>query len=99
MALLVYIAGTRFSGDSRALQIIVNETSCKVIFSNQTHVVCQIDLLPVGVHHISMLVRPSGRAVNASGEGLFLSVDPRLDAVEPARAAETGNTGRTPHGL
>ncbi|XP_024413827.2 fibrocystin isoform X2 [Desmodus rotundus] len=96
--LLVYIAGTRFSGDSRALQITVNETNCKVIFSNQTHVVCQIDLLPVGVHHISMLVRPSGRAVNASGEGLFLSVDPRLDAVEPARAAETGGLWATIQG-
>ncbi|XP_045699280.1 fibrocystin isoform X6 [Phyllostomus hastatus] len=97
-ALLVYIAGTSFSGDSHALQITVNKTSCKVIFSNQTRVVCQIDLLPVGVYLISMLVRPSGRAINASGEGLFLNVEPRLDAVEPAIAAEIGGLWATIRG-
>lgn len=43
-----------------------------------------------------MLVRPSGHAINASGEGLFLNVEPRLDAVEPSRAAEIGNLGSTP---
>ncbi|KAM5324484.1 fibrocystin isoform 6-T6 [Glossophaga mutica] len=97
-ALLVHIAGTSFSGDSHALQITVNETSCKVIFSNQTHVVCQIDLLPVGVHRISMLVRPSGRAISASGEGVFLNVEPRLDAVEPVIAAEIGGLWATIRG-
>lgn len=51
------------------------------------------------MHPISMLVRPSGRAINASGEGLFLHVEPRLDAVEPSRAAEIGNLGSTPHCL
>ncbi|XP_036910620.1 fibrocystin isoform X3 [Sturnira hondurensis] len=96
--LLVYIAGTSFSGDSHALQITVSETSCKVIFSNQTHVVCETDLLPVGVHQISMLVRPSGRAANASGEGLFLNVEPRLDAVEPTIAAEIGGLWATIRG-
>ncbi|XP_054425451.1 fibrocystin [Pteronotus mesoamericanus] len=96
--LLVYIAGTSFSSDSHALQITVNETSCEVISSNQTNVVCQIDLLPVGVHQISMLVRPSGHAINASGEGLFLNVEPRLDAVEPSRAAEIGGLWATIRG-
>lgn len=95
--LLVYITGTGFSGDSQALEIAVNKTSCKVIFSNQTKVVCQTDPLPVGVHQISMLVRPSGRAIDAGGQGLFLDVEPRLDAVEPSRAAEIGNWGSPPH--
>ncbi|KAM8778545.1 fibrocystin isoform 4-T4 [Rhynchonycteris naso] len=90
MDLLVYITGTSFSGDSQALQITVNKTSCKVIYSNQTNVVCRTNLLPVGVHQISMLVRPSGHAINASGESLFLIVEPRLEAVEPSRAAEIG---------
>uniref|UniRef100_A0A8C9DNE7 Fibrocystin n=1 Tax=Prolemur simus TaxID=1328070 RepID=A0A8C9DNE7_PROSS len=96
--LLVYITGTGFSGNSQSLQVRVNRTSCKVIFSNQTNVVCQTDLLPVGVHRISMLVRPFGLAVNASGEGLFLSVEPRLDAVEPSRAAEIGGLWATIRG-
>ncbi|ELK28746.1 Fibrocystin [Myotis davidii] len=98
MDLLVYITGTSFSGNSQALQITVNKTSCKVIFSNQTHVVCQTDLLPVGVYQISVLVRPSGRAINASGGGLFLNVEPRLDAVEPPRAAEIGGLWATVRG-
>nr|XP_051711578.1 fibrocystin isoform X2 [Oryctolagus cuniculus] len=96
--LLVYISGTGFSGDSKSLQVTVNETSCKVVFSNQTNVVCQTDLLPVGVHQISMLVRPCGLAVSASGEGLFLNVEPRLDAVEPSRAAEIGGIWATIRG-
>ncbi|KAM5286797.1 fibrocystin isoform 2-T3 [Hipposideros larvatus] len=96
--LLVYITGTSFSGDSQAFQITVNKTSCKVIFSNQTNVVCQTNLLPVGVHQISMLVRPSGYAISASGEGLFLNVEPRLDAVDPSRAAEIGGLWATIQG-
>ncbi|XP_053078676.1 fibrocystin isoform X8 [Acinonyx jubatus] len=88
--LLVYIFGTSFSIDPQALDVTVNKTNCRVIFSNQTNVVCQTQQLPVGMHPISMLVRPSGRAINASGEGLFLHVEPRLDAVEPSRAAEIG---------
>ncbi|XP_037698842.1 fibrocystin isoform X3 [Choloepus didactylus] len=97
--LLVYIIGTGFSGDSQALQLTVNQTSCKVIFSNQTYVVCQMDLLPVGVHRISMLVIPSGLAISASGEGLFLNVEPRMDAVEPSIAAEIGGLWATIRGF
>ncbi|KAL6078579.1 hypothetical protein STEG23_011148, partial [Scotinomys teguina] len=96
--LLVYFTGTGFPGDSQSLQITVNKTSCEVIFSNETNVVCEMDLLPVGVHRILMLVRPSGLAVNASGEGLFLYVEPRLDAVEPTTAAEIGGLWATLRG-
>ncbi|XP_038199739.1 fibrocystin [Arvicola amphibius] len=88
--LLVYLTGTGFPRDAQSLQVTVNQTRCEVIFSNETNVVCELDLLPVGVHRILMLVRPSGLAVNASGEGLFLYVEPRLDAVEPAMVAEIG---------
>ncbi|XP_074253987.1 fibrocystin isoform X5 [Saimiri boliviensis] len=96
--LMVYITGTGFSGDSQFLEVTVNKTNCKVIFSNQTNVVCQTDLLPVGVHRILMLVRPSGLAIIATGEDLFLNVEPRLDAVEPSRAAETGGLWATIRG-
>ncbi|KFO30384.1 Fibrocystin [Fukomys damarensis] len=95
---LVYITGTGFSGDSQSLQVTVNETSCKVIFSNQTTVVCQTDPLPVGVHQVSVLVKPSGLAVNASGDDLLLYVEPRLDAVEPSQAAEIGGLWATIRG-
>ncbi|XP_003404487.2 fibrocystin [Loxodonta africana] len=96
--LLVHIIGTGFSGDSQALQVTVNKTSCEVIFSNLTYVVCQMGVLSVGEHRVSMLVRPSGLAVNASGEGLFLRVEPRLDAVEPSKAAEIGGLWATIRG-
>ncbi|XP_058162846.1 fibrocystin isoform X2 [Dasypus novemcinctus] len=97
-SLLVYITGIGFSNDSQALQITVNRTSCDVVSSNHTHVVCQMDLLPVGVHQISMLVTPSGLAISAHGRGLFLIVEPRLDAVKPPRAAEIGGLWATIQG-
>ncbi|KAM9666760.1 fibrocystin [Trichechus inunguis] len=96
--LLVHITGTGFSDDSQALRVAVNITSCEVIFSNLTYVICHMGMLSVGVHWISMLVRPSGLAINASGEGLFLHVEPRLDAVEPCRAAEIGGLWATIRG-
>ncbi|XP_031222830.1 fibrocystin [Mastomys coucha] len=88
--LLVHFTGTGFPRDAQFLQVTVNKTSCEVIFSNETNVACELALLPVGAHQIFMLVRPSGLAVNASGEGLFLCVEPRVDAVEPSTAAEIG---------
>ncbi|XP_006882176.1 PREDICTED: fibrocystin-like [Elephantulus edwardii] len=97
--LLIYFIGTGFSDDSQAFQIIVKKTSCEVIFSNLTFVVCRMDVLPVGVHEISMLVRPSGLAINASGRGILLYVKPRLDAVEPPRAAEIGGLWATIRGF
>ncbi|XP_047651580.1 fibrocystin isoform X2 [Phacochoerus africanus] len=96
--LLVHITGMRFSDDLEALQVRVNETSCKVIFSNQTNVMCQLGLLPVGKHQLTMLVRPSGLAIHARGGGLFLNVEPRLDAVEPSRAADIGGFWATIQG-
>lgn len=93
---MVYLTGTGFPRDAQFLQVTVNQTRCEVIFSNETNVVCELDLLPVGVHQILMLVKPSGLAINASGEGLFLYVEPRLDAVEPATVAEIGNVGGPP---
>uniref|UniRef100_A0A8C0KK16 PA14 domain-containing protein n=1 Tax=Canis lupus dingo TaxID=286419 RepID=A0A8C0KK16_CANLU len=98
ISLLIYIFGINFSGDPQALEIMVNKTNCKVIFSNQTNVICQTDLLPVGMHRLFMVVRPFGRAINTSGEALFLSVEPRLDAVEPSRAAEIGGLWATIQG-
>ncbi|XP_055986612.1 fibrocystin [Sorex fumeus] len=96
--LLVYITGTHFSGDSQSLQVTVNETSCKVIFSNFTNVVCRVSLLPVGLHRVLMMVRPFGLAISADGGGLFLHVQPKLASVDPSRAAEIGGTWTTIQG-
>ncbi|XP_029801305.1 fibrocystin [Suricata suricatta] len=98
MDLLVYIFGTSFSEDPHALEVTVNKTNCRVIFSNHTNVVCQTHQLPVGMYRISILVRPSGHAINSSGEDLFLNVEPRLDAVEPSKAAEIGGLWATVQG-
>ncbi|XP_054992667.1 fibrocystin [Sorex araneus] len=96
--LLVSITGTHFSGDSESLQVTVNKTSCKVILSNLTHVVCRMSLLPVGLHRVLMIVRPFGLAISADGGGLFLHVEPKLAAVEPSRASEIGGTWTTIQG-
>ncbi|XP_004674090.1 PREDICTED: fibrocystin [Condylura cristata] len=96
--LSVYITGTSFSDDPQSLQVTVNKTSCKVTFSNLTTVVCEMRLLPVGAHQLVMLARPSGLAISASGEGLFLHVEPRLDAVEPSRASDIGGLWATIQG-
>ncbi|GAB1284827.1 Fibrocystin [Apodemus speciosus] len=93
--LLVHFTGTGFPRDAQFLQVAVNKASCEVIFSNETAVACELAPLPVGAHPIFMLVRPAGLAVNASGEGLFLHVEPRLDAVEPSTAAEIVGFGST----
>nr|XP_045012449.1 fibrocystin isoform X2 [Jaculus jaculus] len=95
---LVHLIGTGFSNDSWAIQVTVNKTNCEVISSNHTNVACQTDLLPAGIYQMSMLVRPSGLAINASGEGLFLYVEPRLNAVEPSRASEIGGLWATIRG-
>ncbi|KAM4834528.1 fibrocystin [Thomomys bottae] len=96
--LLVYMTGTGFSATAQALQVMVNGTSCPVVFLNHTNVACRTGLLPIGVHPVSLLVRPLGLAVSASGEGLFLSVGTRLEAVEPSRAAEIGGLWATIRG-
>ncbi|XP_048203494.1 fibrocystin [Perognathus longimembris pacificus] len=89
-SLLVYVVGSGFPAAARALRVTVNRTDCQVVASNQTHVVCRTGLLPAGAHRVSVRVRPAGLAVGAGGEGLVLSVGPRLEAVGTSRAAEMG---------
>uniref|UniRef100_A0A8C0G053 PKHD1 ciliary IPT domain containing fibrocystin/polyductin n=1 Tax=Chelonoidis abingdonii TaxID=106734 RepID=A0A8C0G053_CHEAB len=87
----VYITGSGFAEDSQALQIEVNHTTCQVMTSNQTVVVCWMNMLPMGLYHVTLLVRPYGFARNASkGQGICLRVEPRLEAIEPPTASEIG---------
>ncbi|KFV96919.1 Fibrocystin, partial [Eurypyga helias] len=87
----VVIRGAGFTEEKPALQVEVNNMTCRVVMSNQTRVVCQMERLPVGVYWLMLLVRPYGFALNAStGEGVFLRVEPKLVAVEPPTASEIG---------
>ncbi|NWU65963.1 PKHD1 protein, partial [Pterocles burchelli] len=87
----VVIRGTGFTEEKPALQVEVNNTTCHVKAWNHTQLVCHIDRLPVGVYQLTLLVRPYGFALNAStGEGIFLSVEPKLVAIEPPTASEIG---------
>uniref|UniRef100_A0A669QMP1 PKHD1 ciliary IPT domain containing fibrocystin/polyductin n=1 Tax=Phasianus colchicus TaxID=9054 RepID=A0A669QMP1_PHACC len=88
---LVVIRGVGFSEESTTLQVQVKNTTCYIVMSDPTKVVCKMERLPLGVHQLTLLVRPYGFAVNAStGEGIFLRVEPRLVAIEPPRASEIG---------
>lgn len=89
----VVIRGAGFTEEKPALQVEVNNTTCHVITLNRTEVVCQMERLPVGVYQLTLLVRPYGFALNAStGEGVFLRVEPKLVAIEPATASEIGRS-------
>ncbi|NXJ08696.1 PKHD1 protein, partial [Odontophorus gujanensis] len=87
----VVIRGVGFSEENTTLQVQVKNTTCFIVMSNQTIVVCKMERLPLGVHQLTLLVNPYGFALNAStGEGIFLRVEPRLVAIEPPRASEIG---------
>ncbi|NXI97666.1 PKHD1 protein, partial [Psophia crepitans] len=87
----VVIRGAGFTEEKLAMQVEVNNRTCHIIMLNQTEVVCQVEKLPVGVYQVTLLVRPYGFAVNGStGEGIFLRVEPKLIAIEPATASEIG---------
>ncbi|XP_072498533.1 fibrocystin isoform X3 [Notamacropus eugenii] len=87
--LLVCIMGSGFPGDSKALKIEVNQQICKVMFSNQTYVTCQMGFLPTGEYQVVMLVRHFGLALNVSGgEGIYFNIEPKLKVVEPSVAPE-----------
>nr|XP_009675177.1 PREDICTED: fibrocystin isoform X1 [Struthio camelus australis] len=87
----VVIRGTGFTEEKPAIQVKVNNSTCSVITLNETEVVCQMEMLPVGVYQMTLLVRPYGFALNAStGESIFLRAEPKLVAVEPPAASEIG---------
>ncbi|NXF37189.1 PKHD1 protein, partial [Nyctibius bracteatus] len=87
----VVIRGAGFTVKKPALQVEVNNTTCRVIRLNKTEVVCEMERLPVGIYQVTLLVRPYGFALNGStGEGIFLRVEPKLIAIEPSTASEIG---------
>ncbi|NWV07113.1 PKHD1 protein, partial [Ptilonorhynchus violaceus] len=87
----VVMRGAGFGEEKLALKVEVNNRSCHVITLTQTEVVCRVLRLPVGIHRVTLLVTPHGFALNAStGQGIFLTVQPMLGAVEPPSTSEIG---------
>ncbi|XP_075779458.1 fibrocystin isoform X4 [Pelodiscus sinensis] len=87
----VSITGSGFAEDSHALQIEVNHTTCQVVTSNQTGIVCWMHVLPMGLYQVTLLVRPYGFARNATnGPAIYLRVKPTLEAIEPPTVSEIG---------
>ncbi|XP_074847514.1 fibrocystin isoform X4 [Carettochelys insculpta] len=87
----IYVTGSGFAEERHSLKIEVNHTTCHVVTSNQTAIVCWMNMLPMGLYQVTLLVRPYGFACNASkGQDIYLSVKPRLEAIEPATASEIG---------
>uniref|UniRef100_A0A8C3XE04 PKHD1 ciliary IPT domain containing fibrocystin/polyductin n=1 Tax=Cyanoderma ruficeps TaxID=181631 RepID=A0A8C3XE04_9PASS len=90
---------TGFGKEQMGLQVEVDNRSCHVTALNQTQVVCQVPRLPVGTYPVTLLVTPHGFALGATtGQGVFLTVQPALGAVEPPSASEIGGLRATLRG-
>ncbi|XP_063157380.1 fibrocystin [Candoia aspera] len=89
--IIVHIIGSGLTSGSQSLHIEANNITCKILNSNHTSVLCQMNLLPVGLYRVTVLVRPYGFAINTSGESsIFLKITPRMTSVEPSVASEIG---------
>ncbi|NXV62457.1 PKHD1 protein, partial [Molothrus ater] len=87
----VVLRGAGFGEEQLALQVEVDRRSCHISSLNQTQVVCQVPRLPVGTYLVTLLVAPHGFALGATpGQGIFLTVQPTLGAVEPPSTSEIG---------
>ncbi|OWK56655.1 Fibrocystin [Lonchura striata] len=87
----VVLRGAGFGEEQLALQVEVDRRSCHVTSLNQTRVVCQVPRLPVGIYPVTLLVTPHGFALGGTtGQGIFLTVQPTLGAVEPPSISELG---------
>ncbi|NWH32647.1 PKHD1 protein, partial [Chloropsis hardwickii] len=87
----VVLRGAGFGEEQLALQVEVDKRSCHVTSLNQTKVVCQVPRLPAGTYPVTLLVTPQGFALSGTtGQGIFLTVQPTLEAVEPPSASEIG---------
>ncbi|XP_068039311.1 fibrocystin isoform X2 [Anomalospiza imberbis] len=95
----VVLRGAGFGEEQLALQVEVGRRSCHVTSLNQTQVVCQVPRLPVGIYPVTLLVTPHGFALGGTtGQGIFLTVQPTLGAVEPPSTSEIGGLSVTLRG-
>ncbi|KAF2974910.1 hypothetical protein EK904_014443 [Melospiza melodia maxima] len=91
----VVLRAAGFGEEQLALQVEVDRRSCHISSLNQTHVVCKVPRLPVGTYPVTLLVAPHGFALGATtGQGIFLTVQPTLGAVEPPSTSEIVSLNR-----
>ncbi|XP_028906522.1 fibrocystin isoform X3 [Ornithorhynchus anatinus] len=89
--LTAFITGSGFPAVRQDVQVSVSERNCAVTSANQSHVTCRMEALPVGEHRVQVRVKPTGLAIHArGGDAIYLSVKPRLSAVEPSSSSEIG---------
>uniref|UniRef100_A0ACB8GFB4 Uncharacterized protein n=2 Tax=Sphaerodactylus townsendi TaxID=933632 RepID=A0ACB8GFB4_9SAUR len=89
--MLIHLVGSGLAADLKSLLVEVNQQDCKVLVSNHSNALCRMPLLPAGLYTVTVLVRPYGLAVNASGGAdIFLRIVPILTAIEPPVASEIG---------
>nr|XP_056712789.1 fibrocystin [Euleptes europaea] len=89
--MLIHFVGSGLTADHKSLLIEVTQRDCEVLASNHSSALCWMNLLPAGLHRVTMLVKPYGFAANASrGGDIFLRIMPRLTAIEPPTASEIG---------
>ncbi|XP_064411311.1 fibrocystin [Latimeria chalumnae] len=86
----VLITGSNFTENTSAIDVQVNQSSCEVSNVNKTHVTCSTNELPLGVYEVTVVVKPFGYYVNASGDHLYLRINPRLFAIDPSEGPEIG---------
>ncbi|NXQ23969.1 PKHD1 protein, partial [Alaudala cheleensis] len=85
------LRGAGFGEEQAALQVEVGRRSCHVTALNQTAALCQAPRLPVGTHAVTLLLAPHGFALrDTTGQGILLTVQPALRAVEPPSTSEIG---------
>ncbi|XP_038628903.1 fibrocystin [Tachyglossus aculeatus] len=89
--LMAFITGSGFPAVREDVRVSVSQRNCDVTFANRSHVTCRMEALPVGEHRVQVLVKPTGLAIHArGGDAIYLSIKPRLRAVEPSSSSEIG---------
>ncbi|XP_069582956.1 fibrocystin [Ranitomeya imitator] len=88
---IVNILGSGFHEGSLELDIMVNQTHCRVTEANTSSIICCIEApLPLGEHRVYVHVKNQGFAINGNGSNVLLHVAPKLSAVVPSVIPQTG---------
>ncbi|NXD43889.1 PKHD1 protein, partial [Copsychus sechellarum] len=81
----------RGAGFGEQQRVEVSSRRCSVTRVSHSQVLCQVPRLRAGLHAVTLLVTPHGLALNStSAQGIFLTVQPALAAVEPPSTSEIG---------
>ncbi|KAM8953286.1 fibrocystin [Pelodytes ibericus] len=99
-SIMVTISGSGYSENPSDLDIQINGTSCTAVYANRSAIECCMNtILPLGEHHVLVLINPKGFAVNATGQYISLYMEPRLSLVIPANISQIGGQLVVLHGI